>query len=200
MCAVPTGTSTSNDTIIELIPHINFRRIGGRRYLLLPAFMLHTIPATSLTNWNPTGDIEHIVRGIKGKLSKIFEGPDDEGVEIKAYWHSSWLAVQAEEPKERLRRLNIELAGDAVVDVFVDYSDTVSFTKVLPRGAEEADIFWEGGKWEGGIWGGSTKYRFERVRPETWGRFHSIRFRTLSEGVPFQITTAELAIRGGKEH
>lgn len=204
LLTLPIEASTTNNILIEMVPHINFRRIGGRRYLLLPAFMLHTFVASSLSTWNPTGAEEIIVGTIPGKVSRLFHGTTDEGTEIESHWHSSWMAIQGEEPKERVRRLNVELQGDAIVDVYKDFEETVAFTAVLPKtepGHEsEEDVLWEGGKWEGGIWGEPQAYRFCRVRPETHGRFHAIRFRSLKGGKPFLINVAELVIRGGKEH
>lgn len=404
LVAVPTGTSVVNNTLIEMVPHINFRRIGGRRYLLLPAFMLHTIPASALACWNPAAQVEtivgatllgavkefpvleitdsfarakevHLSNGGKwsaifnfqlsgatgevvnemwqnavgafgeggaiwtsggevnkpateievakmlnattatllgvtlyscftkvseemngydirffwnpglqkwtlrfykwvknvltklsetnitaltipinaentrfgttvsegvlkawmnvagkgwvlvgtladgtftkgfsgfeitcpegkrqnkstarnfrvgalsepfGRLSTLFLGATDEGTEIVSHWQSSWMAIQGEEPYERIRRLNVELSGDAVVEVFSDFSELPLFSQTIPKSGGEG-----------------SEYRFARVRPEARGRFHSVKFRTLPGGAPFLINAAELAVRGGKEH
>jgi hypothetical protein len=189
-----------NSILIEMVPHINFRRIGGRRYLLLPAFMLHTFKVTCLVAWNPHGYEEIIIGGQVGKLYRLFHGENDDGEEIQAHWQSSWMAIQGEEPYERVRRLNVELSGDAIVDVFGDFSEQPKFSQALPNPQiATQDLKWEGGIWEGGIWGGTQVYRFTRVRPESRARFHSIKFRTLESGKPFFINVAELAVRGGKE-
>lgn len=121
------------------------------------------------------------VTGALSRVYQLFEGTTDEGVEFEAHWQSSWMAIQGEEPIERVRRLNVELTGDAVVDVFTDFATAPKFSAVLSKV-------------------GGSGYRFTRVRPETRGRFHSVRFRSLAGGLPFSINTAELAIRGGKEH
>lgn len=388
LLAVTTNASLTNDTLIEMIPHINFRRIGGRRYLLLPAFMLHSIAADSLACWNPTATSEKLVattqvsgllppegavidsfkratekplsnggkwssngsgdtgeidgaqswtpdasgtanalwnaaiqinpeisvdilagsnlsfwlyvcmdkiakpnhkgyqvtyeshtetievraftstgsapligsasgiillpsdsfgvtvrKGVitvwrkregawikllqvndtsategfvgmggdpqvnKAKLQNftlgetgvsisrayyIFQGETDDGLPIQAHWKSSWMAIQEQEPKERVRRLNVELSGDAFVDVFRDFEENPAFSKALPKEGER-------GEFDEPVAEGLA-YRFTRVRPETRGRFHQIQFRTDSEGKPFQINAAELVIRGGKEH
>lgn len=403
LLAVCTGSHTENDTLIEMVPHINFRRIGGRRYLLLPAFMLHTISATALTTWNPTGHeeliisfalggglgnfverepftdtleqgsgenplskggkwlkwawtnsagelevskgsfgwtskeanklegarwtvgeftnpqasiglggevgkwglnvcfaaaahsgytirltrkvrgtepweeeatvaIEKWVAGVKtvlvehtfitgptlqewqnlgvivasGKIQvwvkteagwsiklevvdatynkgysgfeyetagaprpfsvfdfdteevknptmyKTFSGETDAGKAIEAYWQSAWLPVQEQEPRERVRRLNVEFSGDAVVDVFTDFEANPRFTAVLPKEGEKGEFDEPPG--------GELAYRFARVRPETYGRYHAIRFRTNTAGKPFLINAAELVVRGGKQH
>jgi hypothetical protein len=112
------------------------------------------------------------------------------------------MSIQGEEPFERVRRLNVELSGDAVVDVFKDFSMSPDFSATLPNPgtAPGTDIQWDGGQWDGGVWDPGQVYRFSRVRPESRGRFHSVRFRTLPGGLPFLINVAELAVRGGKEH
>lgn len=382
LLALPTEGSTFNDKLIELIPHINFRRIGGRRYLLLPAFMLHSLSATSLATFNPTGAEEMIIgastreptgltapvvdsfvranekpisnggkwapglfvsahdqvlenhRALDGAtglenhtvwvavqanpqasieivvppklpplahpvtlvvcykegpllfeggyqvswypqgnvqlymqkannpfflklgetiflyqagdqiglsvkngkviawlkregewkkileatdstwttgkahiscsdsiarlnnfalgempaqvatLYRLFNGSTDDGQPINAQYQTSWMTIQGEEPKERMRRLNVELSGDATVDVFVDFEEAPRFSSVLPLAA--------GGE--------GTQYRFVRVRPETRGRFHSVRFKSNLAGQPFFINGAEAVVRGGKEH
>lgn len=393
MLSVATGANTVPDTLIEMVPHINFRRIGGRRYLLLPAFFLHTLPASALATWNPTGTEELLIgtgqgsnatagkttfpgmaitdsfeRGnenplsnggawVKGgsgvsdqlilssdavtflrsaftaagrytasgevtapaveieiitipaessfqvelyacvkaeaeflngykvvfnsngeiliqrriagaivnfgpfitgkplvahmrlgvtvlegkikvwwniagkgweliaeaadatytkgysglglfqistehprlltginfrtaaitatatRLSSLFTSTTDEGTEITAYWHSSWMSLQGDEPKERIRRLNVELQGDGVLDVFTDFSELPRFSSTIPKGAAEG-----------------SEYRFARVRPETFGRFHSIKLRSLAGGQPFLVNAMEVVYRGGKEH
>lgn len=390
MLSVATGVNTSPDTLIEMVPHINFRRIGGRRYLLLPAFFLHTLPASALATWNPTGTEELLVGAgqasstagktsfpvlgisdsferadenplsnggawvkltageslilksllatfkkigfssdgrfsaggeitapmveaevvtlpsnsswqlslycclkaeelfnngyravfqangellinkkvagvntilsltflpkslpentrvgmtvlegkikvwwnvagkgweqiaevadgsftkgwsglgmsqisnefpgtitvrnfrtgaipaITNRLSSLFAGTTDEGAEITAYWHSSWMSLQGDEPKERIRRLNVELQGDGVLDVFTDFSELPRFSSTIPKGAAEG-----------------SEYRFQRVRPETFGRFHSIKLRSLAGGQPFLVNAMEIVYRGGKEH
>jgi hypothetical protein len=385
LLAVPTGGSETNNTLIEMVPHINFRRIGGRRYLLLPAFMLHTLPASALACWNPNAQQELIVgtfttapistfpviaitdsferanekplasgwlkwsfianqgeisantwmnsehesgarwntggevtspatevefvtgtekwliqllccysavansgysldlwntvegyevilskhvagvqtpleslivtklfpentrwgitvaegkvkvwRNVAGKgwelvmektdgtftkgysginatvssgtggqgrvhlrnfrvapitnvastkISQFFSGVDDEGAEIPSHWQSSWMAIQGEEPFERIRRLNVELSGDAVLDVFSDFSELPVFSETVPKSGGEA-----------------SEYRFARVRPEARGRFHSVKVRSLPGGKPFLINVMEMVVRGGKEH
>lgn len=388
MLSVATGVNITPDTLIEMVPHINFRRIGGRRYLLLPAFFLHTLPASALATWNPTGteelligagqplptagkttfpsvspitdsferanenplnnggkwvkfktvspptligdqilalnggarwapeeftspsveiqisrysqteecavilcacvgategflngytaifnkgplktskttlSIQKIVAGavtgltaislphslevgtrvgmtvLEGKikvwwnvagkgwellaevadasftkgysalamesesgilglsnfrtaaitlparrLSSLFTSTTDEGAEITAYWHSSWMPLQGDEPKERIRRLNVELSGDGVLDVFIDFSELPRFSSTVPKGEAEG-----------------SEYRFARVRPETFGRFHSIKLRSLAGGQPFLVNAMEIVYRGGKEH
>lgn len=201
LVALPVDGSTVNNIMLELVPHINFRRIGGRRYLLLPAFMLHSYAPSCLANFNP--NFQWIVVGGDtgvNKLYRYFNGASDDGAEILAHWQSSWMSIEGEEPYERIRRLNVELSGDAIVDVFKDFNTQPDFSATLPSGGDDSDTLWDGGVWDGGRWDPISTYRFVRVRPESRGRFHSIRFRSLPGGVPFLINVAELSIRGGKEH
>ena len=206
LMTIPVDGSTTNNLMIELVPHINFRRIGGRRYLLLPAFMLHTFSATTLVNWKPTATGSWGIYGgdPNGKLYQYFQGQTDDTQPISAWWQSSWMAIQGEEPFERIRRVNVELSGDAVVDIFEDFAQAPRFSAALPNPPVSTGdpINWDAGHWDtsGGIWDPGTVYRFARLRPESRARFHSIRFRTLPGGQPFLINVAEFAVRGGKEH
>lgn len=116
---------------------------------------------------------------------------DNQTLPIEARWQSSWMAIQGEEPKERLRRINAELSGLAQVEVYKDFESTPAFTQELPQAGvlkEYAEPSAAG-----------AAYRFTRVRPETWGRFHSFRVKNIA-GSKFLINFFELVVRGGKEH
>lgn len=204
---VPSSISTFPDVLIEVVPNINFRRIGGRRYLLLPAFFLHTISMQSFCNVNIQGNGPWTVVGSatdQSALFTLFKGSDDNGIPITAYWKSAWMAIQGEEPFERIRRCNVELYGDAIVDIYKDFNPSPDFSATLPNPLSSQDSIWDNSPhiWDdGGIWDPPGAYRFARVRPDSRGRFHQIGFRTLpSGGIPFLINVAEFAIRGGKEH
>ena len=204
LISLPIGGSSVNNIMIELVPHINFRRIGGRRYLLLPAFMLHSFDASCLANFKVNNQW-----GIYGgsasvnKLYRYFYGSTDDGVAISSRWQSAWMAIQGEEPFERIRRCNVELQGDAIVDIFKDFNVVPDFSATLPNPLTSSDTIWDNPPhtWdEPGTWDPAGTYRFARVRPESRGRFHSVRFRSLPGGQPFLINVAEFAVRGGKEH
>lgn len=206
LIALPVAGSLTNNILIELIPHINFRRIGGRRYLLLPAFMLHSLDCVSLCNYKSSNLWGIFAGSSNNRIHQLFVpgATTDDGTAIIAHWKSSWMAIQGEEPFERIRRLNVELSGEVIVDVFKDFNTTPDFSKSLidPGRGTTADNFWDGppGVWDGGTWDPVSLYRFARVRPESRGRFHQVQFRSLPSGEPFLINVAELAIRGGKEH
>jgi len=207
--AVATNTSVNQkpNVIIEYVPNINFRRIGGRRYLLLPAFFIHTIPIQAMCNVNTTGTSAWQVVGSAADVTKLytlFSGQTDDGAAISGYWKSSWMAIQGEEPFERIRRCNVELYGDCIVDIYKDFNITPDFSATLPNPAVSGDNTWDNppNVWDTGIdvWDPPNEYRFARVRPESRGRFHQVQFRTLPGGIPFYINVAEFAVRGGKEH
>lgn len=208
--AVPTNSSLTPNILIESVPNINFRRIGGRRYLLLPAYFLHTIPTQSLAQVNllGTGQWQTLASdSTTPKLYLIFQGQTDDGAQIQAHWKSAWMAIQGEEPFERIRRVNVELLGDAVVDIFKDFATTPDFSETLPNPSESGlDVTWNNppNVWDNppDQWDPPNQYRFARIRPESRGRFHQIQFRTLTSpsATPFFINVAEFAIRGGKEH
>ena len=65
-----------------------------------------------------------------------------------------------------------------------------------------SDPLWDGGVWDdGGVWNDSLgQATFERARPESRGRYHSIRFENSEATTVFTIYSIEFAIRGGKEH
>ena len=88
--------------------------------------------------------------------------------------------------------MDVELSGDCIVDVFTDFEAEPRFSEALPKAGEKGEFD------EPPATG--LAYRFARIRPETYGRYHAVRFRTNAAGNPFLINGAELAIRGGKQH
>lgn len=207
LVCMPIDGSSTNNIMMETVPHLNFRRIGGRRYLLLPAFLPQTFKCASIANFKPSSTNEWTVVGADldapTKIYSYFNGTTDDGTPITAHWKSSWMAIQGEEPFERIRRCNVELSGDAIVDIFKDFNQAPDFSATLPQVAGGTDVIWDNNPhtWDdGGVWDPPSTYRFSRVRPESRGRFHQLQFRTLSGGQPFQINVAEMVYRGGKEH
>lgn len=205
LLAMPTGTNARNSMLMECLPLMNFRRIGGRRYLLLPAFMPHTYQMDSIANFEINGTWQ-VVGGdsTNVRLYNLFNGSTDDGVQINAYWKSSWMAIQGEEPFERLRRLNIELSGSATIEVYGDFRKNPDFRKdvpATPAGWDPGAInsLWDDGQvWDDGNPWNDQAYRFARLRPESRARFHQINI--ISGLIPYKVNVVELAIRGGKEH
>lgn len=199
LVAVPTGVSADNTRLVEVITWMrtqerDTRRLGG------PACMFHDLPVSALCTFRP-GNVDFVV-GAASNASKIhlmFNGVNDDGVAIDAYWKSGWQKFISEEPKERIRRLNIELTGHCSVEVFTDFKEVPSFQgEVLVEG--DADPLWEGGTWEGGLWDPEVTVALERIRPETRGRYHCVQFRNSTLNSSFVIYAVEFVIRGGKEH
>ena len=125
-------------------------------------------------------------------LYRIFNGELDDGKPFTSYWHSAWFPLQEGESRERIRRLDVELTGECQVEVFTDFEEKARFKTKLPKlgDLEEFDE-------PPGV---ETAYRFARVRPETYGRFHAVKFTNYETGIPFQINSAEMVYRGGKQH
>jgi hypothetical protein len=215
LLSVATGSSAKPDVLLESVPNINFRRIGGRRYLLLPAYFVHTLPMQAMACVNILGNGPWTVVGsdaqAAGRMYTLFDGTTDDGAQVTAYWKSAWMSIQGEEPFERIRRLNVELSGDAIADIYGDFRPSPDFSATLPNpymeygvaAASPTDNTWDNGShiWDdGGIWDPPSTYRFTRVRPDSRARFHQLQLRTLPGGEPFNVNVAEFAIRGGKEH
>ena len=138
LLSLPVDGSSSNNAVFEVVPNLNFRRIGGRRYLLLPAFLPHTWDASCLVNANwGSGQWGNFCGGTAtpGNFYQLFDGTTDDGTAVSAHWQSAWMAIQGEEPFERVRRLNVELQGDARVEVFSDFKAAPDFGAQLPAGA-----------------------------------------------------------------
>lgn len=92
---------------------------------------------------------------------------------------SPYVALQATENKERLRRVNLECRGTVTLDIFTDQGTVSKFTKVLNDDSS-------------GV---------VRARPETRGRYHQVSISANSTvGLPMLLHSIELKYRGGKEH
>lgn len=200
LVCLPMGLDLFNSRVLELVPHINFRRIGGRRYILLPAYMLHTFSASCLSSMTLLDNAHILVGGDDSGANKAYAyfvpGQNDDGADISAHWLSSWIGVQEQEPIERLRRLNAQISGDAQIDIYVDFNTvTPVFT-----GQMLSNATWDGGIWNDGAPWDVVGYGFRRLRPETRGRYHAIKVSNVAGGIPFSVANMELALRGGKEH
>jgi hypothetical protein len=161
--------------------------------------MFHDLPVESMCTFRPVNtDLIYAGASDTNKIHRLFDGLNDEGVAISAFWKSGWQKFIAEEPFERIRRLNVEMSGRCYVDVFRDFYDTPNFVKELSQQAV-LDPFWEVGPWDGAPWDTATRAALNRVRPESRGRYHAVQFRNAFLNATFTIYAAEFAIRGGKE-
>lgn len=203
LAAVPTNGSATNNIIIEAIPELvrlNPRR-ESRRLLRTP-WMLHELPASSLCTFRVTDDDE-LVGGAAdaAKMYRFFTGLTDDGVAINSRWFSGWKSLIAEENLERIRRVNVELEGRCVVEVYKDFNASVPrFAKILESSTDPKSEWDDGEVWDDGKpWDpiGGTELR--RVRPESRGRYHAIRITNNVLETTWEIDTIELAYRGGKE-
>jgi hypothetical protein len=194
--AVPSGLSSAeNNELLELMPEL-------RKADPEPPWSRHTYACSALCNFRASGRDILLSGTTNGRLHTLFDGTNDDGATIDAFWLSGWRGIITEEPFERLRRVNVEHDGRVVVCVYEDFDAQPWHCKVLeaPSGA---DPLWDGGPWEapGAIWdsaSGGTK--LSRSRPESRARYHAISFGNNVKDKSFAIYTAEYALRGGKEH
>lgn len=201
LCAMPLDGSATNNYVMELIPNLNFRRLGGRHYVLLPACMLHSYPVSAFAKLRTaSADVTVAAASDVLKLHTLFEGSDDDGAAISSFLFTGWKGFQEVEPYERVRRVNIEFVGEVTIDVYVDFAvDIPSFTQTVVSVMAE-DQLWDGGTWDGGPWNAPQKSTLGRVRPETRARYHAFKFSNEQLDSTFKIFDAEVAFRGGKEH
>ena len=195
--AIPVG-STVNSRLLELYVDLPFTT-PEHRAIRFP-WMIHDYGVGALANFRATYT-EDLVAGDSGaaEIHRLFDGTNDDGAAISSHWQTGWLKMISEEPFERIRRLNVQMSGDLSVDVFSDFNpapDNSATLSVDPT----SDTLWDGGVWDGGTWDPASSVAFKRSRPESRGRYHSIKFRNAVLDKTFTIYAAEAAIRGGKEH
>jgi hypothetical protein len=53
MCALPLDNSATNNYVLELVPNLNFRRVGLSRSVIMPSVCLHDWPIASFCNFRP---------------------------------------------------------------------------------------------------------------------------------------------------
>jgi hypothetical protein len=123
---------------------------------------------------------------------RLFNGTTDAGTLIEAHWKSAWFPLQEGESRERIRRMDIQLQGDAILSVFTDFEQLPRFQGPVPKLGELKEFDEPSGE--------GLAYRFVRVRPETYGRYHQVELKSNSSGVPFQVNSMEIVYRGGKQH
>lgn len=194
--ALPFGASTTNNRLLELIPYLR----EGEDKSSNGAWTMHDYPVGALCSFRPANaDVLVAGAAATNKIHTLFTGTNDDGAAITAYWFFGWSSIIGEEPFERLRRINVLISGDAVVEVYDDFSVGASFTAALVSPAL-TDPLWDGGTWDGGVWTAASDASLKKVRPETRARYHSIRFINTQLNKSFKIFQTELVFRGGKEH
>jgi hypothetical protein len=201
--AVPFGTTDQNSRLLEFIPKLQdltdaTAPTGG-------AWLVHDYACASLANFRPLSE-DFIACGASDaeKLFRLFDGRNDDGSAINAHWWSSWRPLLAEEPFERIRRVNVEMNGRLKLEVLRDFEASPNFIKVLETGDDE-DPTWDGDgpedTWDnGGLWSAVELTQLRRARPESRGRYHSVRVSNDVLDKIFTVYAMEFALRGGKEH
>lgn len=192
--AFPTVGST-NDRLLELATFL--KTVDDHPE---GAWCLHDLPCASLATFR-TSSTDELVAGAANdvKIHRLFVGTNDDGAAINAYWVSRWIPIVNEEPYERVRRVQAELSGQCVVSTYRDFSPAADFNGSMVAPVD-SDPLWDGGLWDGGVWDPIVSVALKRVRPESRGRYHSIRFANSVLDKTFTIYAAEMSIRGGKEH
>jgi hypothetical protein len=200
--AIPTGSSTQNNILLEGIPELRgIQHVSGRRTISDMPWIPHSFPCASLATFRSVNTDDLVAgAGDAAKIHKLFQGTNDDGAPISAYWMGAWRSVIQEEPFERIRRINVMHSGRVVVDLFQDLnSDAPVWSKVFEQPVDP-DPLWDGGTWDAGPWDPISPTGLGRGRPEKRGRYHALQFRNDVLDKRFTVHTAELAVRGGKEH
>lgn len=193
--AIATGGSSVNNRIFE-----QFLGMAEQVGKIKAPWLIHDYPCSSLVVFRPVA-ANVLLAGDSGaaKVHQLFNGTNDDGVAIAAHWQGGWRSLIAEEPFERIRRLNVEMEGRLQLDLMQDFGTTPKFTAVLET-TVDADQLWDGGNWEPGIWDPVASTRLMRARPEARGRYHSVRISNNVLNKRFVVLGGEFSLRGGKEH
>jgi hypothetical protein len=191
------NSSSTNNQLLELVTDIDLSQTEG---VARSPWLRHDLAVSSMCTFRPS-ETDVLIAGAadNNRLHTLFTGTDDAGVAISCYWQSSWKALFGEEPLERLRRLNVMMDGVATLEVFTDFDSEPVFSQDLDRPGSEDDFLWDGGLWDGGTWTAAGRAGFMRARPETRGRYHSIRVSNNDQTRGMLILLIEMMVRGSKE-
>jgi hypothetical protein len=204
LAALPLDGSSANNYLLELIPDTTTTELDGKHTKTVSAVFVHNMKVSSLCMFRALNQDQVVAGeagGVTSKIHTLFSSLTDDGAAITAFWKSGWRGVQEEEPYERIRRVNIVLEGQIELEVYKDFEDTASFSKLLNVAPTSLDPLWDGGIWDDfGIWNASADIALVRARPETRGRYHAIGLVDLGFVGNWTVHTIELALRGGKEH
>lgn len=196
MVALAFGASTVNNRMLEFLPDLV--AVKGVTDPRSGAWTVHDYFVDSFCSFRPS-NVDVVMAGITGKLHTLFTGTTDDGAAYSAFWWTGWRSLISEEPFERIRRVNVEFAGKLIVETYKDFEAVPDHTGSVNAPAD-LDPFWDGGSWSGGTWDPMASVLLGTTRPESRGRYHSVRFFNADNANPFTIYAGELAFRGGKEH
>lgn len=180
LLALPLDGSNTNNYVIEVIPDLNVKSNRS----VEDAIVLHDYKCAAICRFRPGLNVKEVVMGAHTTaatgISQLFNGTSDLGAAITSRWFGGWRSLISEEPFERVRRVNVEMSGDVLVEVFKDFANAAAYSKQLS------------------VAGGGVG--LQRARPETRARYHALRFSNSQLNKSFSIYAVEMAIRGGKEH
>jgi hypothetical protein len=204
LAALPLDGSSSNNYLVELIPDTTTTELDGKHTKTVSSVFVHNLRVSSLCMFRALNQDQVLggaAGGVTSKIHTLFSSLTDDGAAITAMWRSGWRGIQEEEPYERIRRVNVVLEGQIELEVYKDFEETASFSKLLNVAPPGLDPLWDGGIWEdGGIWNVSNEIALVRARPETRGRYHAVGLVDSGFVGDWTVHTIELALRGGKEH
>jgi hypothetical protein len=207
--ALAMDANSGNNTLLEMVTDINLRQLEVPQDqqqqslygdISRSPWLKHDLPVAGMCTFRPV-EKDVLIAGAANasRLHELFRGTQDDGVAVKCHWHASWKALYGQEPLERLRRLNFQMDGVADVEVYTDFGMTPVFQARLERAGAGDDPLWDGGSWDVGAWDEMGSVGFLRTRPETRGRYHSIKVKNSDPTRPMLILLIEMMVRGSKE-
>jgi|SRR5262245_29429437 len=197
LMAVPQAPNTYNTFLFELAPDLGQRDNDDVKF---GSWTMHDLPVASMCTYRPVDkDMTFGADAVDPKIHMLFYGSNDDGKAINAWWQGRWNSIVSDEPFERLRRVNIEMTGEIILDVYADFRGGPDFSAKLIAPVD-TDPLWDGAHWDGGTWDPIDGATLMRARPETWARYHCVKFSNNVLDKTFTIYTTELAVRGGKAH
>lgn len=194
MCALPNGRiylactpkgSQANRWLLECYPRLRGEVEGDRTPWVKHSFAKRCIK--SMCSYRTKDEeVDRVAAGLTNEagaspeLAYLFEGLRD-GIEpIDWQWITGYKSLLAEEPFERVRRVDVLMKGRVKITMLVDGKE-----KIPPNSTKE-----------------STTEKLVRVRPEVRGRYHAVNLSDTGIDPPTQsfVYKGELVLRGGKEH
>lgn len=181
LACTPAGT-VANRWLLEAYPRM--RGAGGRSDPRTP-WVKHSFAKRCVksmcTYRTKDSEVDKVVAGMTNEagaspeLVSLFESVRDGLEPISWQWRSGYKSLIAEEPYERVRRVNLLMKGKLIARMITDGEEGPEETL---ESEEEALV---------------------RFRPEARGKYHALDLRETGQ-IPTHVYEGEFALRGGKEH
>jgi hypothetical protein len=194
MCSLPNGRvylactpkgEKANRWLLECYPRLRGEIEGDRTPWVKHSFAKRCIK--SMCSYRSKDEeVDRVAAGLTDEagtspeLAFLFEGLKDGLEPIDWQWITGYKSLLAEEPFERVRRLDILMKGRIRITMIVDGKE-----KIPPNPTKE-----------------SPTEKLVRVRPEARGRYHAVKLEDTGADPPTQsfVYRGEIVLRGGKEH